>query len=190
MLNAFLSQARKELPGNASDGTPVAVMGSSAADLDSVVSCLAYAYLLHVETGASIRVLPFVPIPREDLHLLPEAVFLLGKTETHYESLILADEVDLVVLLLRAVLLDTANLDPNAGRDIPRVVDIIHRLMEIVGESSSIEYNDLVRSRTSVDGLTNNQLLRKEYKEDRVGSVRSRKQLEPIVRDLLQADER
>ena len=134
MLNAFRSQARKELTDNASDGTPVAVMGSS-------------------------RMLPFVPIPREDLHLPPEAVLLLEKAETHRESLIFADEVDLAALLLGAMLLDTVNLDPNAGRAAPRDVDIDHRLLEIMGQSPSIEYNELVRARTSVDGLTNDQLL-------------------------------
>jgi hypothetical protein len=87
VLNAFLSQARKELTGNVSDGTPVAVMGSSR------------------------------------------------------------------------MLLDTVNLDPNAGRATPRDVDIDHRLLEIMGQSPSIEYNELVRARTSVDGLTNDQLL-------------------------------
>lgn len=53
------------------------VMGNEAADLDSLVSAIAYARLLEeTRSPSSTVVVPFLNIPRRDLPLRTEAAYL------------------------------------------------------------------------------------------------------------------
>ncbi len=70
------------------------IVGNDAADLDSVVSSIAYAYMryLHQET---LNVWPLLPIPRADLRLRSEVVYVLELAGIHLDDLVFIDEVDL-----------------------------------------------------------------------------------------------
>lgn len=70
----------------------VFVMGSPAADLDSVISSVTYAYLLHEEAGPESAVIPCLPVPRADLALRPELLLLLRHVELDSANLLCVDQ--------------------------------------------------------------------------------------------------
>ncbi|UCF99223.1 MAG: DHH family phosphoesterase [Spirochaetaceae bacterium] len=253
----------------------VVVIGSSAADLDSIAGSLAYAYLLDREAALSGPVIPYLPVPRGDLPLRPEAVYLFERVGLRWENLLFADDIvlgnllsarqgelvlvdtqdsdlatdlrmrvievidhhaeapvpppsgtgrpphlrrwiveptgsactivaeqivkrkpdildpELATLLLAVVLLDTINLDTKAGRATERDREIARWLTRIGSADKSALYEGLVRERSNIEGLDSDQLLRKDYKEREVGSVRIGMSSVPILleswrqRDLL-----
>ncbi|XP_030320976.1 exopolyphosphatase PRUNE1 isoform X1 [Calypte anna] len=72
------------------------VMGNEACDLDSTVSALALAYFLAKTSPApATTFIPVLNIPRAELPLRTEAVFLLGEQGIPPTSLICRDEIDL-----------------------------------------------------------------------------------------------
>ena len=139
MLNRFLSRSRHELIDGEFTEPVTAIVGNSAADLDSIVGSLAYGYLLDQENGQSGIVFPYLPIPREDLALRTETVFLFQLSGIEPEALIFGDELDLAGLLrLRRggiVLVDTQ------GHDLipilrERIIEVIDHRPEDHGVSS------------------------------------------------------
>ncbi len=247
------------------------VTGSSAADLDSVVGSIGYAYLLAREGGLSGLVFPYLPIPRADLPLRTEVVQLFAAVGLKWENLVSADDADLAdlmdtregelvlvdtqghdlspdlrervcevidhhpedhtaqatgaagrpgasspeniaglrfrgsqrrrilepvgsactlvaeqilhrkpeiidpqlaTLLLGAVLLDTVNLDPDAGRATEKDREIAGSLMKAGPVDSTGLYHDLARARSDVEGLSSARLLGRDYKERMVATVR------------------
>jgi len=104
------------------------VLGSPAADLDSVVSSLAYAYLLH-EEGGERAVVPCLPIPRADLPLRPELLALLRRVELDSANLLCADQYNPEKRCRqgqgRLVLVDThgRDLDPERASCVVEGVD-------------------------------------------------------------------
>jgi exopolyphosphatase len=261
-----------------------AVTGSAAADLDSIVASIAYAYLLHREGGTAGTVFPYVPIPREDLALRREVERLLEREGVRYRTLFFSDDVDLTdllggregelvlvdtrgrdlasalsgrvtevidhhpedqrayrpdgssdaspcesspgnagrpgspgtlrrrilepvgssctlvaeqilhrkpeildrqlaTLLLAALLLDTANLDPEAGRCTDKDREIAGLLIQAGSVDSVGLYEELVRARRDVDGLNSAQLLRRDYKERTAGSLRFGMSSVPVLLD-------
>jgi exopolyphosphatase len=247
------------------------VSGGAAADLDSLVASIAYAYLLHREGGTGGPVLPYLPISRANLVLRGEAVYLFDRTGLRKSALFFADDVDLAQrlcsgngelvlvdtqgeelaaalkarvvevidhhpgeqveyahgavgdpvthapgktapsgspsklrrrileavgstctlvseqifrrkpeildpqlaeLLLAAVLLDTVNLDRSSGRATVRDRETARRLMKAADVETVGLYEDLVRARGNVEGLSSAQLLAKDYKERSAGSLR------------------
>ncbi|XP_071582959.1 exopolyphosphatase PRUNE1 isoform X3 [Heliangelus exortis] len=72
------------------------VMGNEACDLDSTVSALALAYFLAKTSSApATTFVPVLNIPRAELPLRTETVFLLGEQGIPPTSLICRDEIDL-----------------------------------------------------------------------------------------------
>jgi len=242
------------------------VTGGRAADLDSVVASIAYAYLLDREGRTVGSVFPYVPISREQLSLRREVESLFEREGVRKSTLVFADDVDLedllvgregelilvdtqgddlapalqervtevidhhlggqpgyaagtlgrprplrrriveavgstctlvaeqilhrkpeildrqlATLLLAAVLLDTANLDRNAGRATVKDQEIAGLLMKAVDLQTADLYKDLVRARRNVEGLSSAQLLAKDYKEGTAGSLRFGMSSVPIL---------
>jgi len=92
-LNIYLEQARV----NAVRADAIAVViGSEAADLDSMVSALLHALLASTRPGAAAP--PLVPVincPRADFKLRTEAVFLFDRVGLAIDALLFIDEIDL-----------------------------------------------------------------------------------------------
>jgi inorganic pyrophosphatase/exopolyphosphatase len=262
------------------------VTGSSAADLDSIVASIAYAYLLCREGKMVGSVFPYLPISRENLVLRTEVFRLFEREGVRNDTLVFADDVDLedllrapegelilvdtqghelspplrgriaevidhhpedqpsnpvepgtgvagrpggypaenpagpsspgtlrrrilepvgsactlvaeqilhrkpelldrqlATLLLAAVLLDTANLDPEAGRATDKDREIAGLLIQAgTGDAASL-YEELVRARRDVAGVSSAQLLDKDYKERMAGSLRYGMSSVPVLID-------
>ena len=69
------------------------VAGSPAADPDSLAATLAYAWLLRLQARHG-GALPYVPIPRADLRLRPEALELFGQIGLDPSSLLFSDDLE------------------------------------------------------------------------------------------------
>jgi exopolyphosphatase len=259
------------------------VKGSGAADLDSIVGSVCYAYLLDREGRLAGLISPYLPIPRKDLPLRSEAAYLFDKVGLQWENMMFADDVDLVellggregelvlvddqgndlapalreriaevidhhrvfppgeermardhpsgylleyptgvssnrplrrrivepvgsactlvaqqilqrkpeildrqlaALLLAAVLLDTVNLDPKAGRATDKDREIAGLLIQAGSVNPTGLYDELVRARSDVGALSSNQLLGKDYKEGRAGAVRFGMSSVPLLLDF------
>ena len=244
------------------------VRGSGAADLDSLVASVAYAYLLERESTAVGPVFPYVPIPREELSLRAEVELLFEREGVSINNLVFADDVDLedllnsregqlilvdtqgddlapalsgrvtevidhhpsdqaahaegilgrprplrrrivesvgsactlvaeqilhrkpgildpqlATLMLAAVLLDTANLDPQAGRATAKDRKIAGLLMQPGSTEHADLYEELVLARSDITGLDSAQLLQKDYKARTAGSLRFGMSSVPLLLD-------
>jgi exopolyphosphatase len=102
------------------------VIGNEAADLDSMVSSIAYGYLL-TQQDSRRPALPVVCIPRADFILRREAVYLFQEAEIKLEDVIFLDEVKLDEILVnsRLILVDHNRLSENLKQYSDRVVAII-----------------------------------------------------------------
>jgi len=243
--------------------TPVTVVtGSSAADLDSIVASITYAYLLSRESRPAAPVFPCLPIPAKDLPLRTEVVRLFDRVGLQWNNLVFADDVDLedllasregelvlvddqgtdlapelwaritevidhhrveeqsawdpagnptgvsfrrplrrrivepvgsactlvteqilqrkaeildrqlATLLLAAVLLDTANLDPNAGRATEKDREVAGLLIQVGSVDPTGLYEEMVQARCDVGALSSSQLLGRDFKKSQAGAVR------------------
>jgi exopolyphosphatase len=264
------------------------VTGSSAADLDSIVGSICYAHLLAREGRPAGQIFPFLRIPRADLPLRSEAVYLFGRVGLQWENLVFGDDIDLedlliprqgelvlvddlgndlapalrqritevidhhpvdqtahgvvgrsvgyaaenpagtsyrlplkrrivepvgsactlvaeqimqrkpeildrqsATLMLAAVLLDTVNLDADAGRATEKDREIAGLLIQAGSADTAGLYEELVRARFDTGELSSNQLLRKDYKEGRAAAVRFGMSSVPLLLDSWrQRDER
>jgi exopolyphosphatase len=258
-IDDYLAWLARELAAGASRAAErypaglVAVLGSSAADPDSLAGPLAYAFLLHREQlrAGGVRppalVVAPLPIRREELGLRPEGLELLRVAGISPDALIDRDRLDpagcplerlsivlvdtpgrelppdlqgrvvevldhhapaeglpesarrltaevgsactlvaeqmfrripqlvdphLALLLLGPILLDTVNLDPDAGRVTERDRRAAARLGAIAGAEARGLYGTLARARARLDGLSAGELLRRDYKEGAAGGLR------------------
>jgi len=280
--------------GGEATGPVAVVTGSPAADLDSIVASICYAYLLDREGGSAGSVCPYLPIPHADLPLRPEALYLFDRVGMQPASLVFADDVVLkdllearqgelvlvdtqghdlaavlrgrvaevidhrpveetgyareeeqsardrpsgyhventgggsfrqrlrrrivepvgsactlvaeqifqrkpgildrqsATLLLAAVLLDTVNLDPEAERATEKDRKTAGLLIQAGAVDIAGLYEELAAARSSVEGLSSTQLLRKDYKEGTTGAVRFGMSSVPLLLDSWrQRDER
>lgn len=236
--------------GIQSTGTVHCVLGNEAADLDSMVSALMYAFFLSAENaGSGVQYVPVVAIPRKDFKLRTEAVFLFEEAGINSNSLFFAEDIDpkalykdrrleltlvdhnkptgayvgfedVVVgvvdhhadeglfgdapvrvvspvgsaatlvaemilernrtlldtgaakLLLGTILLDTVNLDPEAGRVTPEDEKIAGELGELSGSDRQELFDAVQREKFNVSSLDSPDLLRKDYKEWQLGDFR------------------
>jgi exopolyphosphatase len=258
------------------------VTGSAAADLDSLVASIAYAYLLDREGATVGPVFPYVPILSDDLSLRTEVERLFEREGVKKSNLFFADEIDLegllnerqgelvlvdtqghdlapalgkrvtevidhhpeekpaytagtaglpgacpprnpaghsspgplrrrivepvgssctlvaeqilhrkpkildrqlATLLLAAVLLDTANLDPKAGRATGKDRDIAGLLIQAGSVDSAGLYEELVLARRDVAGLDSAQLLERDYTARTAGAFRFGMSSVPVLLD-------
>ncbi|KAF8540327.1 exopolyphosphatase [Trichophaea hybrida] len=88
-LRTFLHLSRTALISASKSSTPISVvLGNESADLDSFASSFLYAYLSSVRP----RPIPFLAIPRADLSLRPEFLFILSKLQLSPSDLLCADD--------------------------------------------------------------------------------------------------
>ncbi len=73
------------------------ILGNEAADLDSIASSIAYGYLRQQITPG-IAVLPLIPIPRADVTLRNEVVYVFNEAGITMDDLVFMDEVNLDAL--------------------------------------------------------------------------------------------
>lgn len=108
------------------------VMGNESADLDSIVSSIAYAYLLHHEqAGANELYIPLLNIYREEIELRKDILYLFQQLNISTEDLLfLDDQVPLDTLFaqgrLRFNLVDHNVLRPrqeHLSDAVERIVD-------------------------------------------------------------------
>lgn len=92
------------------------VMCNQAADLDSIACC--------VSLAVSLDAAPFVPIPREELHLRREAEWLLGECGVDTASLAFSGELD-PSEADKIILVDHNVLPPEYEYLAPKITEII-----------------------------------------------------------------
>jgi len=116
------------------------VLGSEAADLDSIVSSLLYAYFLSV-TEPETNPAALVQIPRADFRLRSEAVYLFQKAGLDQGLLNFAGDMDLDRLAdegrLRLVLTDHNKLSGTLGHLSENIVSIIDQLAVIIAAKAA-----------------------------------------------------
>ena len=224
------------------------VMGNEAADLDSIVSAVTYAWFLKI-TDIDGKYFPLINIPRADFKLRTEAVYLFTEAGVSIDNLLFSEDVDLdklkagsnlklilvdhnklaasqtgletvitgiidhhadeeayppatvtdirpvgscatIVaesflkdqkdsidsslgsLLLGTILLDTVNLDPEAGRVTDDDSKAAKAIIDIAGLDSKKLFDKLQFEKFNVFSLGSYDLLRKDYKEWQMGSVK------------------
>jgi exopolyphosphatase len=285
-LNLYLERTRHDLIGGEATAPVTVVTGSGAADLDSIVASIAYAYLLTREGGLAGPTFPYLPIPGKDLPLRREVVRLFEQVGLKSENLVFADDVDLeellaaregelvlvddqgtdlapalckriaevidhhpvdqrarpkaegrstrdhasefpagnpvgasshrpfrrrivepvgsactlvaeqilqrqpeildrqlATLLLAAVLLDTVNLDPDAGRVTEKDREIAGLLIQTGSAAAADLYEELVQARCEVGALSSSQLLARDFKKGEAEAVRFGMSSVPLLLD-------
>lgn len=140
-------------------GTRLVVCGNEAADLDSMVSSVAYAFVL-AQTYPEKKVIPVIRISRADLALRPEIGYLFFEAGMNIEHLVFSDDVNLDNILLHAdlVLVDHNRLGGELHQYSTKVLAILDhhkdegfymdaapRKIETVGSTATLvarEFND------------------------------------------------
>ena len=107
---------------------------------------------------------------RRILEPVGSACTLVAEQILHRKPEIL--DPQLATLLLGAVLLDTVNLDPDAGRATAKDRGIAGSLMKAGPVDGAGLYHELARARSDVEGLSSARLLGRDYKERTVATVR------------------
>jgi exopolyphosphatase len=133
-LAAFLAGSRERLSG-APARPLLVVMGSAAADVDSLAGSVSYAYLRHQEPAPSPAAVPVARVTRQELGLRPEAVALFRLAGLELAQLPCADEVDLAELVGRRA--TTLALVDDDGRGLARV--LYARVREVVDHHPAAE---------------------------------------------------
>ncbi|XP_047217131.1 exopolyphosphatase PRUNE1 isoform X2 [Girardinichthys multiradiatus] len=99
-MEEFLQSCRQTLQEKTDQDSPGfhVVLGNEACDVDSMVSALAFAYLLFKTAGGDSLVLPLLNIRQSELVLRSDNVFLLRQTGLSPDLLLFRDQLDLRVL--------------------------------------------------------------------------------------------
>ena len=106
-----------------------------------------------------------------------KVIELVGSTTTLVCEKIIQNNPDLLKedvcsLLLGTILLDTVNLDPEAERVTPKDDDMAHKLMEVCSMSQQDLFDKIQFEKFNVASLDTVDLLRKDYKEWQLGTVK------------------
>ncbi len=239
-LQTYLTSAK-----NMIEAVSLVVMGNEAADLDSMASSIAYAYLFTLKNPDS-PALPVMPVARGDFHLRTEAVFVMNEAGIGSDDLVFIDDVDfsklmdgaglvlvdhnalapalekfsdkvvgildhhhdeglfpeanpriiqptgsatsivakefldqdvtisreVAILLFGTILLDTVNLDDSAGRVTDADKEIAEKLQPLCPLPRQEYFDKVQQAKFSVEGLSTNDLLRKDYKEWVLGQTK------------------
>jgi len=99
----------------------------------------------------------------------------VGSTATLVAEELIATSSDLVdiniaKLLIGTILLDTVNLDTEAGRVTPKDIRIADQLLKKFSIEQSEYFENIQREKFNVSNLTTTDLLRKDYKESNFGT--------------------
>ncbi|MCG8636468.1 MAG: DHH family phosphoesterase [Desulfobacterales bacterium] len=243
-LNRYLIQAKADINNKSID---TLVMGNEAADLDSMASALAYAYILSGCSSEKV-IVPLMPIIREGFKLRTEAVYVFDQAGIDLNSLIFLDDINLgrlmekvtslalvdhnklsalyepygkkvaiildhhrdeglypqafkkviepvgscatlvgeelsrccpelardahlATLLWGAILLDTVNLAPDAGRVTPKDEAVSETLTAICPLERNSYFAAIRKAKFNTNSLGTFDLLRKDYKEFKFSSI-------------------
>jgi len=157
-LQKYLLSAKKNM-----DKCQLVVMGNEAADLDSMVSSIAYGYLRQQVFPGNI-VLPVMPIPRADFVLRTEAVYVFNEAEVNMDDIVFVDEINLDAVLENAaiVLVDHNQLSADFEKYSNKISGIIDhhkdeglyldatpRIIATIGSTTSLVAQEFVKA--SVD---------------------------------------
>jgi exopolyphosphatase len=109
-------------------------------------------------------------------HAPQKVIVPVGSTATLVAAELLATASDLIdiniaMLLIGTILLDTVNLDVEAGRVTPKDVKIVAELLKNFPIEQSEYFENIQREKFNVANLTTTDLLRKDYKEWNFGTV-------------------
>ncbi|KAJ3598202.1 hypothetical protein NHX12_001713 [Muraenolepis orangiensis] len=142
-METFLTSCQEALEANRGDGGPGfhVVLGNEACDMDSMVSVMAYAYFLSKTLNTNAVVLPVLNIPRSQLALRTDNVFLLRQSGVPQDLLLFREQLDLLQLQRTgrlALTLVDHNVLPSSDQDLEgAVVEVIdHHLLEREPSSS------------------------------------------------------
>ncbi len=235
-INQYLLSAKTDIKDKSID---LLVMGNEAADLDSMASAIAFAYI-RSQGEPDKMIVPFMPIVKEDFKLRTEAVYVFKTAQIDLDNLIFLDEMpqsfmeranelaivdhnklsgafenhgdkvriildhhkdeglyngaecrviepvgstatlvgeilirehaglmdaQLAKLLTGTILLDTVNLDPEAGRVTDKDSKIALKLMEHCPLDQNQYFKEVQKAKFDTASLSTTDLLRKDYKE-------------------------
>ncbi len=243
-LNQYLIESKTDINYKAVD---LLVMGNEAADLDSMASSLAFAYITATNEKDK-TIVPVMPIIKADFKLRTEAVYVFEQAGINPDNLIFMDELDieklldrttglalidhnklsngfeghgdkvsvildhhkdealypharkriiepvgstatlvgeilsedcpgladthLAVLLTGTILLDTVNLDPEAGRVTPKDEVVAKTLMKTCPLGQDQFFKAVQKAKFNTADLSTFDLLRKDYKEFKFDGIR------------------
>ncbi|MEA3467278.1 MAG: DHHA2 domain-containing protein [Thermodesulfobacteriota bacterium] len=154
-IQTYLSSVKQRI-----SDTRLVVLGNEAADLDSMVSSVAYGYL-RARQKPGLTVLPVMTIPRADFFLRQEVVYLFHEAGINLDDIVFSDEVDCDKLLLHAdlVLVDHNKLGADLlqyGHKVTGVLDhhkdeglyktAVPRIIRTIGSTATLvamEFNKL-----------------------------------------------
>ena len=139
------------------------VIGNEAADLDSIVSSITYGYLRSLQEPKRV-VVPILDIPRADLDLRLDVVYLLREAGIKVEDLVFRDEIAVDALAERARLVLVDHNRPGVHFQLFQVAGIIDhhhdegeypqadpRLIEPVGSTATLVGREFLASGLTVD---------------------------------------
>lgn len=134
-MEEFLKSGREAVLSGTGSGPVHVVLGNEACDMDSMVCALVYAYFLHKTCVGEVLVVPVMNIPKVDLVLRSDSVFLLKKTGLSPDLLLFRDQLDLRGLHRDLIItLVDHNVLPDSDSDLEgAVVEVIdHHKLERV----------------------------------------------------------
>jgi len=166
-LESFLKNAKNRI---SSTRKLCVVMGNEAADLDSMVSAVSYAwYKTETAKLADTACVPLIPISRQDFKLRTEAVYLFHEAGIEEALFIFTDDLNLHALheksALSLILVDHNKLGKGFaeyGADVVEILDhhqdenlypeVKYRVIEPVGSASTLVAEHILRDlKTKVD---------------------------------------
>ncbi len=109
-------------------------------------------------------------------HAPKKVIEPVGSTATLVGEELIATNRDLIdiniaMLLIGTILLDTVNLDTEAGRVTPKDVRVVAEILKKFPIEQSEYFENIQREKFNVSNLTTTDLLRKDYKEWNFGKV-------------------
>ncbi len=156
-LNQYLIESKTDINYKSID---YLVMGNEAADLDSMASAIAYAYLMAARQSDK-TIVPVMPILRADFKLRTEAVYVFSQAGINLNNLVFLDDMNVEEVVKRVtglVLVDHNKLSGSWDQYGDKVVVILdhHRdenlyphagkkVIETVGSTTTLVGEELIR---------------------------------------------
>ncbi|XP_077483981.1 uncharacterized protein LOC144094014 isoform X5 [Amblyomma americanum] len=162
-MDRFLLECKRNLEKIDSFTKVHVVLGNESCDLDSAVSAIVTAYLLHeLQPVTSLLVVPVLNVARKDVRLRTEVTYFFEQVEIPLDSVVCRDEIDLKKLHSQSKLSLTLvdhNLLPKEDAELQGAVQEIidhHRLetshrcdktVEMVGSCCTLVAEKLLHSK-------------------------------------------
>ena len=142
----------------------VVILGNEAADLDSMVSSIAYGYL-RKQIRPELSVLPLMPIPRADFALRNEVIYVFNEAGIILDDLVFMDEVNLDALFEHAeiVLVDHNQITERLAKYSAKITGIIDhhrdeglypdafpRIITTIGSTTTLVAQEFVKASVEI----------------------------------------